>query len=93
MKERILDRAQGIEKCSPEVEDKVDAGELLEHLSRCTDERPAKVRRRISDRASETVGLPLEVAAFGYKLVFVFVVGDDFGEFLLDVDSTGCPRT
>jgi hypothetical protein len=68
-----------------EVEDEIDSGELLEHLSRDPQEGAAKIRRWIPDRACETVCPAGDVAVLADDLEFVFVVCYNLGEFFTDV--------
>jgi hypothetical protein len=68
-----------------EVEDKIDPGELLEHLSRDPKKGAAKVRRWIRDGTCETARPAADVAVLADDLEFVFVVCYDLGEFFTDV--------
>ena len=72
-----------------EVEDKVDTGQLLHHLDRCTEDGLSQVGSRVPQSTSETSGPRREVTILGNELSLVFVVGDNFGEFLGNVVGIG----
>ena len=82
--EGIVDGAQvGQESCS-KVEDEVDAGPLLHHLQGGAQDGTAEVAGGLGEAATEAVEPRVPVAGLRNDLQFILVVGDDFGEFLLD---------
>jgi len=83
--EGVGDGAKISEEGGTEVEDEVDTSPLLHHLKRGTEDRAAKIAARLEQRALEAVGPGAEVAALRDDLQFILVVGNDLGDFLLDV--------
>lgn len=82
-------RQDDLQERGTEVEDKVDTGQLLHHLNRCTEDGLSQVGSRVPQSTSETSGPRREVTILGNELSLVFVVGDDLGEFLGDVVGIG----
>ena len=74
---------------SSEVEDKVDTGPLLHHLHRGTEDGETQVGTWVSKTTRETSSPRGEIASSRDELRLVLVVGDDLGEFLLDVVGVG----
>lgn len=62
---------------------------LLHHLERCTQDSSSQIRSGVSKRSRETSGPRIKVSTGGDELRFEFIVGDNFGEFLLDVLGIG----
>ena len=67
------------------VEDEVHTGPLLHHLKRGTENCAAKIRSRIAESALEAVGPGRKVSVLWDNAQFIFVIGDDLSEFLLDI--------
>ena len=83
--EGILDRTQGLEEGGSEVEDEVDAGPLLHHLHGSTEDGPSKIAAGLGKTAFETSGPTAPVSIGRHHLHLVFVIGDNFRQFVLDV--------
>ena len=81
--ERVADRAELLEEGRTEVEDEVDTGPLLHHLERCTKDGAAQIALLYPEGALEAIGPGGEVVALRNHLQFVFMVGDNFGQFRL----------
>ena len=58
-------------------------------LKRGTENGTAQVRGRLSESTLEAIGPRGEVSVLGNDVHLIFVVGDDFGKFLLDVLGLG----
>jgi len=82
--ERVGDRTEGLEERGTKIEDEVDTSPLLHHLNRGTENGSPQVGSRVTEAAGETTGPGSPVAAVRDNGHFVLVVGDDFGELVLD---------
>jgi hypothetical protein len=83
--ERVGNGTQVLEEDGSKVEDEVDTGPLLHHLERGTEDGSSEVGSRVAETTRETSRPGVNVSVLGDELGLVFVVGDDLGEFLLDV--------
>ena len=57
---------------------------LLHHLKTGTQDGSPEVGPRVAQRSSETGEPRVKVAALGNELGLILVIGDDFGQFILD---------
>ena len=85
--ETVLNGTGGLEERGGVVEDEVDAGPLLHHLERGTQDGSAQVRAGLAETALEAVGPATEPGGVGDESTLVFLVGDNLGQFTLDVDG------
>ena len=83
--ERVRDGAELLEEGRAEVEDEVDTGPLLHHLQRCAEDGPAQIAGGLEQSALEAVEPGAEVSTLRDDLHLVFVVGNNFGQLLLDI--------
>jgi hypothetical protein len=83
--ERVGDGAGRLQEGSRVVEDEVDTGPLLHHLKRCTEDGSSQVGLGGEDGSRETSGPLSEPGGGRHEGLFVFGVGDNLGEFRLDV--------
>lgn len=83
--ENILDSTSRLEEGGGEVEDEVDTGPLLHHLERGTENSAAEVRLGLPERTLEAVGPAAEPSGGGDEGTLVLLVGDNLGDFRLDV--------
>ncbi|KAH3668419.1 hypothetical protein OGAPHI_002173 [Ogataea philodendri] len=84
-KELVANGAQFLEESGTEVEDEVDTGPLLHHLQRGTQDGLSEVGRWLSEATGEAGGPRANVTGGWDNALFVFVVGHNLGQFLLDV--------
>jgi len=83
--EGVRDCAELLEKGGAEVEDKVDTSPLLHHLKGNTKDGSAEVGRWVGETAGKASKPRAKVAGLRNDRHLILVVGDDFGQFLLDV--------
>jgi hypothetical protein len=83
--EGVVDSTEILEEGGAEVEDEVDAGPLLHHLHGSTQDCAAQIAVSLPKRSLEAIGPAGEIAALWGHLQFVFMVGNDLGQFLLDI--------
>lgn len=83
--ERVVDRAEGLQEDRGVVEDEVDTGPLLHHLEGGSENRAAEVRAWVGESTLEAVCPGRDVPALRDDLHLILVVGNNLGEFLLDV--------
>jgi len=83
--ERVGDGFERGEEDGSKVEDEIDTSELLHHLEQDTDRGSAAVADALEDGTLEAVAPAGKVAGLGNDLLLVFVVGNDLGEFVLDI--------
>lgn len=82
----VKTHTQALEEDCSKIEDEVDTGPLLHHLSRSSQDGSTKIGAWIADRSLEAIKPALNIADFAsYCSEFVLVIGHDFGKFLLDV--------
>jgi len=82
--EGVGDGPEFLEEGGTEVEDEVDTGPLLHHLQGSSENGSAQVAARLGQSTLEAVCPAAEIAVLRDDLHFVFVVGNDLGQFLLD---------
>jgi len=80
-----MNRTEFLEKGGSKVKDEVYTGELLHHLHGNAEKGSSEITAAVEKGALETIGPRAEVAALGDHAHFVLVIGDDLGQFLLDV--------
>lgn len=74
-----------LEEGGAEVENEIDTSPLLHHLGRGTKESSAQVGAWVPQRALEAVEPAAEVPSLvSNGLEFIFIIGDDLREFLLN---------
>jgi len=83
--EGVRDCAELLEKGGAKVEDKVNASPLLHHLKGNAKEGSAEVGRWVAETAGKASIPGAKVAGLRNDRQLILVVGDDFGQFLLDV--------
>jgi hypothetical protein len=74
-----------LEEGRSEVEDEVDTSPLLHHLKRGTENGATQVTAGFPETALEAVGPAADPAALRNDLEFIFVIGNDLCQFLLNV--------
>ena len=82
--EGVGDGSERGEKDGSKVEDEIDTGQLLHHLHEDSNGRTTTVAAAEEHRSLEAVGPASDVTGLGDDLHFVLVVGNDFGQFILD---------
>lgn len=83
--EGVADGTGGLQERSRVVEDEVDTGPLLHHLERSTQDSLADIGVGLEERSGEAVQPRSEVSSVGNALSFVLGVGDNLGQFSLNV--------
>lgn len=83
--ERVVDRAKGLQEDRGVVEDEVDTGPLLHHLEGSSENRATEVRPWVGESTLEAVCPGRDVPALRDDLHLILVVGNNLGEFLLNV--------
>jgi hypothetical protein len=71
------------------LENKVDTGPLLHHLHRSTQNGSPQVGVSVPQTTRETSFPGSKVRGVGHERFFVLIVGNDLGEFILDIFAVG----